>query len=56
MIDEGGEGTITREELVVLNSFNNQGGLDPATKSAFETKKKFTGALKSYLYHSGKGN
>lgn len=49
-------GTITREELVVLNSFNNLGGLDPATKSAFETKKKFTGALKSYLYHSGKGN
>ena len=47
-------GTITREELVVLNSFNNQGGLDPATKSAFQRKKKFTGALKSYFLYPEK--
>ena len=47
-------GTITREELVVLNSFNSS--IDPATKSGLETRKKYTSAVKSYLYHNGKGN
>jgi hypothetical protein len=47
-------GTITQEELVVLNSFSRS--VDPATKSGLETKKKYTSAVKSYLYHNGKGN